>query len=1277
MWGLLAAAGIVLGGASLIASFLNYVTTSDSNPTTSSTNQAVYAGFNLNDNSGAFHGLSWQDVGSVGTEYRIQLSPDINSGYQNGFSSSSVLTNDGQFEVGGFTPKIINNYFNITAEPAVVMAGHAVTTSGQAAANATVYISDSTAQKTYAVKTNQYGFFRFFANPNDSYQVWGTYAASPNEDASPAYAVASDLNGQYSQSPEYVNGSNNNGQALKIPGTVVQGYIKDHNWNANNGNVIANATVTISANGGMQTQTDVYGHYMFGVPSNGTYTLSIQASGYNEVSKSIQVNTMEPDWQNFTSMDGLVNPLPQGIVSYYQILLTNTQGVATPAPFQQMIVVDSASFFNLEALNLSNVRFFYANGSVIPSWLASGNLAGDNHTVYWLRLNNSIEAYSSETIYIGFANTSTNFFNSAGPEGEASALSEYGVANGHLYYLGNGSYGKYDDGQAVFDLYANFWQNRTFPAWDPSTVVGSFVPGQIGGAGSYPKPGYLMMNGVIDQATQLAYGYGFQTQNIVFEMSMGYSGGGADDMGLGIYSTGPNDGSGGLQPWAVNGYYASYEFYSGSKPAILYSGTVEARASSQNMLQGIWDYSLFQVTVAPGGIAMNLIQNANNPYAVPVESGLTNEVSWNSSISNSYSGLYIGAGTGSDVSYQYLYWILARAEPPNGVMPSVAGPFPVEGYLHLAAINYQGAATSNPFQLKLTIDAKNYQSMEDSGLTNVGFMLGSGQVLSSWLESGNSNSNNAIFWLKFPQISAQSYVDFYLVFFNSANLMNGMTIGEAPNLSSQYGGLDNGWNVFLWYTNFAGSSRPPGFSQWTYSSVSNGLTITPPGQYITGVGVSTNATYSQYTTTDISGYPLYVNGNEYSAMQFGYSAARSLQLGNPSGDSYVSFPWGGANANYPYVQAVWSIMRYGPDAWSMYNYGTIHENINVNTSNGALVDNGQGNAYKSVVHWWRVRYSPPEGVMPTISGFSNVSFKATGLSGQEWGVAFYDPILTQTPTDHYTTGNVLNILGAGNVSYVIFAPSGYGVSPSSGDLSLGVNSATVNLAFSSNSGHYATFDESGLPSGVQWEVQMGNQTDYANAPSSITVSGANSGSYTIPDTTWTDSQNGNTYVYAASPSSGTATNGQTIDVTFTVSYYCTSGGVCDSVFGSTPILLANWTYEQADQIIPGTQLLVYDASTGNYTSMAVNGIYSDTHSTMVIINGLLNISLNQTVLTDKGYVSAENLTIGSYVFVPFANSYIKVSSINIEYGSFLMYDFVFNSGTQGYIAWWYVLSSDS
>jgi hypothetical protein len=668
---------------------------------------------------------------------------------------------------------------------------------------------------------------------------------------------------------------------------------------------------------------------------------------------------------------------------------------------------------------------------------------------------------------------------------------------------------------------------------------------------------------------------------------------------------------------------------------------------------------------------MNLIQNTNGPYTVPLENNVTREVTWNSSISNSNPELYIGAATGGGYSYQYLYWFLARAAPPNGIMPLVQGPYSVLSFDHLVAINSQSSATSNPFQLSVDFNASAYQSVESPGLTNVEFMLGNGTVLPSWLESGNSSSTNAVFWLRVPQIGADSGLGFYVVFLNRSSVMNGVTIGESPLLSSVYGQFDNGALIFNWYENFAGNTRPPGFGQWSYASVNDKLSITPPGSaQLTGIGVGTNATFGQYTTTDIYGKPLYANYNSYSAMQFGYNA-RSLQIGAPSGSSGVYFPWDVTLTNYPDTLNVWSIMRNGTEAWSMLNYGDTYSTTSASSASYSLGNSGQGYAYPSVVYWWRVRYSPPNGVMPSIYPHDSLTFDASGEAGT-WSVTVSPSI---PPSTQSTAGSSLTFYSSGSIKYTVTPPSGQTASPSGGSLTLGSSPVTVDITFTTPPGpDSATFHESGLPTGAVWVVDMGGKQGQANAPSSISISGANGLTYDIPQVDVRQS-NGDIYEYDASPSAGTATNGGSVSTTFSLYAICTSGKcIIQSVNWSTPILLANWSYEEAYQVTPGTQIMAYNLSSGTFTNATVAVVAIDTQSQMLTINGGLQLSCNQSILTSSGWNTAGNLTIGSKVLNPYTGHYITVNSISLQTGSFVMYDFeLAGGGAQSYIAWWYVL----
>ena len=60
------------------------------------------------------------------------------------------------------------------------------------------------------------------------------------------------------------------------------------------------------------------------------------------------------------------------------ITLYNTQNFATAQPFQQEVTVNSSQYLQYEANNISNIQFSYSNGTVIPSWLESGNIATFN-----------------------------------------------------------------------------------------------------------------------------------------------------------------------------------------------------------------------------------------------------------------------------------------------------------------------------------------------------------------------------------------------------------------------------------------------------------------------------------------------------------------------------------------------------------------------------------------------------------------------------------------------------------------------------------------------------------------------------------------------------------------------------------------------------------------------------------------------------------------------------------------------------------------------------------
>ncbi len=139
----------------------------------------------------------------------------------------------------------------------------------------------------------------------------------------------------------------------------------------------------------------------------------------------------------------------QSIVHFVPITIMNAQNMSTASPFQEMLNVTSFTYKNYEASNLQNVEFFYSNGTIIPSWIESGNSYTSNSTIYWLRVNR-ITSGSNLGIFMGFTATGENLFNSLNI-GEAPQLS--------------GTYGEYDDGANVFMLYSNFTGPGFSPGW--------------------------------------------------------------------------------------------------------------------------------------------------------------------------------------------------------------------------------------------------------------------------------------------------------------------------------------------------------------------------------------------------------------------------------------------------------------------------------------------------------------------------------------------------------------------------------------------------------------------------------------------------------------------------------------------------------------------------------------------------------------------------------------------------------------------------------------------
>ena len=136
-----------------------------------------------------------------------------------------------------------------------------------------------------------------------------------------------------------------------------------------------------------------------------------------------------------------------------------------------MIPFNALAYQSYETSTLNNTEFFYANGTIMPSWI-EGNVLNENsnalstatNVIIWVKspdtntfLPANTGTATTNTVYMGFAGTGAttqNMLLSNTITGEAPQLSP--------------SYGEYDDGASVFNFYDNFAGTTLSSKWTVS-----------------------------------------------------------------------------------------------------------------------------------------------------------------------------------------------------------------------------------------------------------------------------------------------------------------------------------------------------------------------------------------------------------------------------------------------------------------------------------------------------------------------------------------------------------------------------------------------------------------------------------------------------------------------------------------------------------------------------------------------------------------------------------------------------------------------------------------
>ncbi len=297
--------------------------------------------------------------------------------------------------------------------------------------------------------------------------------------------------------------------------------------------------------------------------------------------------------------------------------------------------------------------------------------------------------------------------------------------------------------------------------------------------------------------------------------------------------------------------------------------------------------------------------------------------------------------------------------------------------------NSQPAAVSYPFQQMITFNPSQYAQFEAFDLGNIRFYQGSTELY-SWCESGcNSNSQNAVFWVKIPGgIGADSSEAVTMVFEPKSVEYDGVYAGEAPQLSPVYAEYDNGANVFLRYENFEGASVPSGWS--LQNSAGNGVpTYIDNKAVLSSVNLGGNygSLVSDWQINGTSTIDAFVlsqstsNGQDHviysssSPSSFAYQPD-SVNYQNGSGLECESNAGGTPNAVFsaspdPALPAVISV--YGANMYANYALVGSLNSGSILTSGFLGMEANSGNSANFTVQWVRIRATPPNGVMPSAS----------------------------------------------------------------------------------------------------------------------------------------------------------------------------------------------------------------------------------------------------------------------------------------------------------------------
>ena len=371
----------------------------------------------------------------------------------------------------------------------------------------------------------------------------------------------------------------------------------------------------------------------------------------------------------------------------------------------------------------------------------------------------------------------------------------------------------------------------------------------------------------------------------------------------------------------------------------------------------------------------------------------------------------------------------------------------VQYYIAITITNGESSATPSPFQQQITIDSDSYSSYLASGLSNVNFQDGSGNIIDSWLESGNSNtSTSTIYWVSLANgIGANSSVTiYYCIYATTVNAFNTTNTGVAPQLTSTYAQYDDGASVFPVYYNLAGTTLD------SRISTLSGVTLTQNNGLSLAV-TTTSTTFYVLTTSQITspailevdetyyGVGTGTNPNEQYGLVIDSNTSTSQNTGGlPGGTNYMAriinnagvspqinnggttLASGTLNYTSQYT-AIDSFIQTPSGLSATFDGTTTSASTTALTSGylGFYIYSGSANSNVAFVQWLRTRAYPPNGAMPSVTFGSAQSITINIPSSIE----YYVPINitnSQTSSTSSPFQQMVNITESNYAQYITY-----------------------------------------------------------------------------------------------------------------------------------------------------------------------------------------------------------------------------------------------------------------